>query len=110
MTLTCIMLSVLFLFDVGHFDAMELPIQLGFIVDHILNVSIEFLRGIFELVSPSTLQDVPNLHLVPLCHRLGARSVLGHHKVLDSEHDDEKEEKQFRLVLGEDLPRIDKVS
>lgn len=62
------------------------------------------------MISPPAFEYIVDLDLTSLGHGLGARGVLSHHEILNSEHDYDQQEEQLGLVLSEYIPRIDEVS
>jgi hypothetical protein len=64
-------LTLIFALDVRPSNVMELSVEFGLVIDNIFDIGIEFLRDIFELISPSVFEDVSGLDIITFGHDIG---------------------------------------
>lgn len=61
-----------FFLDIWPFDVVELSIEFGLIVDHVLYVCIELLGNIFKLIPPSIFENIGCFDFITFCHNISS--------------------------------------
>lgn len=88
---------------------MELSVEFGLVVDHVLDVGVHLFGNVVVFVLAPTQQQIHGLDLVPFRHLIVLLAVLRQQVVLEREEEDYEHKEQLGPIFGKYVSGINQI-